>query len=96
MAETRKLAAILAADVAGYSKLASTRSGRLRDDARCAASSSIRPLPSSWVEQHDAPHQPAVSHFWSYADRLRNDRCKNPMSRMLPSHPFSNSREFFG
>jgi len=33
MAETRKLAAILAADVAGYSKLAMARSGRLRVQA---------------------------------------------------------------
>jgi hypothetical protein len=38
MAETRKLAAILAAEVAGYSKLpVPTRSGRLRGCARSAA-----------------------------------------------------------
>jgi hypothetical protein len=38
MAKTRKLAAILAADVAGYSKLAgAARSGRLRGYARSGA-----------------------------------------------------------
>jgi class 3 adenylate cyclase len=38
MAETRKLAAILAADVAGYSRLAAAvESGRLHDCERSAA-----------------------------------------------------------
>ena len=43
MAEARKLAAILAADVVGYSRLwARTRTARSRGCARCAATSSTR------------------------------------------------------
>ena len=38
MSEIRKIAAILVADVVGYSRLAArTRTGRYRDSARCPA-----------------------------------------------------------
>ena len=46
MTETRKLAAILAADVVGYSRLAGADEDRtLAGCARCVAISSTRPSP---------------------------------------------------
>jgi len=42
MSQTRRLAAILAADVAGYSRLIGTKRARSNASRRYAASSSIR------------------------------------------------------
>jgi hypothetical protein len=49
MSQTRRLAAILAADVAGYSRLMGVDEEGARSNAsrRCAASSSIRRSPST-------------------------------------------------
>ena len=45
MTQTRRLAAVLAADVAGYSRLmGADEDGTLEPSKRCAASSSIRSI----------------------------------------------------
>jgi hypothetical protein len=49
MSQTRRLAAILAADVAGYSQLIGpTGNARSNASNHCAASSSIRRSPGGW------------------------------------------------
>jgi len=82
MSQTRRLAAILAADVAGYSRLmGADEEARSNASKRCAASFSIRQSPSTMAA---SSRPPATACWWNLPASSNAVRCAVAVQQAMP------------